>query len=61
MNAPSSLIISQRSIGPHSGSVLREFSMSLFSNPSVALLDRLTGIATFLSAIAILATMALAV
>ena len=38
-----------------------EFSMSLFSNPSVALLDRLTGIATFLSAIAILATMALAV
>jgi hypothetical protein len=35
--------------------------MNIFSNPSVALLDRLTGIATFLSAIAILATMALAV
>ena len=35
--------------------------MNIFSNPSVALLDRLTGIATFLSAIAILATLAVAV
>jgi hypothetical protein len=35
--------------------------MSFFSNPSVALLDRITGALTFLSAIAILATLAIAV
>ena len=35
--------------------------MSIFSSPSVALLDRLTGMVTFLSAIAILATLAVAV
>jgi hypothetical protein len=35
--------------------------MSIFSNPSVALLDRVTGLLTFLSAIGILATLAVAV
>ncbi len=35
--------------------------MSIFAKPSVALLDRVTGIVTFLSAIAILATLAVAV
>jgi hypothetical protein len=35
--------------------------MSILSKPSVALLDGLTGFVTFLSAIAILATLAVAV
>jgi hypothetical protein len=35
--------------------------MSIFAKPSVAVLDRLTGMVTFLSAVAILATLAIAV
>lgn len=35
--------------------------MSIFAKPSVALLDGVTGIVTFLSAVAILATLAVAV
>ena len=40
---------------------MREFSMNIFVKPSVALLDRVTGMVTFLSAVAILATLAVAV
>jgi hypothetical protein len=35
--------------------------MSLFSKPSVAILDNLTGAVTFLSALIVLATLAVAV
>lgn len=35
--------------------------MRIFAKPSVALLDGVTGIVTFLSAVAILATLAVAV
>jgi hypothetical protein len=35
--------------------------MNIFVKPSVALLDRVTGMVTFLSAVAILATLAVAV